>query len=349
MQTFEIEGRRIGQDEPPYVIAEVSSNHGGELSRAKRIIERAAGAGADAVKFQFYTADSLTLDVDRPEFRIRGESLWEGERLYDLYARASTPPEWFPELFAHARAHGLTPFASAFDEAGVTLLDDLGAPVLKVASFEAVDLELIAACARTGKPLILSTGLCSVADIADAIAAFDTAGGTGLCLLRCNSAYPADPAEANLATIPDMIRRFGLPVGYSDHTLDALQAITAVALGASVIEKHLIDAREPATPDSAFSSLPDQFRALVDGCSAAFSARGGVSYGPTPRERNSLVFRRSLFVTRPVRAGETFSRDNVRSIRPGSGLAPKHLPDVLARSASRDIEAGTPLSWELVS
>ncbi len=349
MQSFAIAGREIGPQAPPFIIAELSANHGGDLGRAKRIIDAAADAGADAIKLQLYSADSLTLDVDRPEFRISGKSLWQGERLWDLYARAATPTAWFPELFAYARARDLVPFASVFDERGIAALEALAAPAFKIASFEAVDLELIAACARTGKPLIVSTGLCTADEIGEAVAAFRDAGGRDLCLLRCNSAYPADPAEADLATIPDMMARFDVPVGYSDHTLDQVQAMAAVALGACAIEKHLIDARTPPTADSAFSSEPQQFRQLVDGCRAAFTARGAVRYGPSRQERGSLMFRRSLFASRAIARGEAFSRDNVRAVRPGAGVAPKHLPDVLGRKAARAIAAGEPLSWDMIA
>jgi len=227
-------------------------------------------------------------------------------------------------------------------------IERLNAPAYKIASFEAIDLELIAACARTKKPCIISTGLCTLDEIQQAVTAFRDAGGADLILLRCNSAYPARPEEANLASIPDMIRRFDLPVGYSDHTLDAFQSVAAVALGACVIEKHVIDSRTPATADSAFSSLPDDFRQLVDGCRAAHAARGHVEYGPTAKEQNSLVFRRSLYACRDISAGAALTRDNVRSIRPGGGLAPKHLPAVLGRKAKQNIAAGEPLSWDLM-
>lgn len=343
-----IAGRAIGPGLAPYIIAEISANHGGDFERARRIMREAAMAGADAVKFQLYEPGSLTLDSDRPEFRIGGRSPWAGERLWDLYARAMTPAAWLPALFAEARALGVAAFASVFDQAGIDRLEALDVPAYKIASFEAVDLELIAACAATGKPLILSTGLCTLEDIADAVAAFRAAGGRELVLLRCNSSYPADPAEANLATIPDMMARFDLAIGYSDHTLDAAQAIAAVALGAVVIEKHVIDAREPATADSAFSSLPAEFAALVAGCRAAHAATGRVAYGPTPREAGSIVFRRSLFVTAPIARGDSFSRANLRVVRPGHGLAPRHLPAILGRRAARAIAPGEPLSWDLI-
>lgn len=349
MSSIMIGSRPVGEGHPPYFIAEVSANHGGDLDRAIRIIRQSAAAGADCVKFQLYTADSLTLDCDRPEYIIGGAGPWAGRRLYDLYDEAKTPAEWFPALFAAAREAGVLPLASVFDADGVAVLEALGAEAYKIASFEAVDLDLIGAVARTGKPLILSTGLCTIDDIGRALEAFRSAGGTDIVLLRCNSAYPADPAEANLAAIPDMRERFGVPVGYSDHTLDAVQAAAAVALGACMVEKHVIDAREPATADSSFSSLPDQFADLVRTCKTVHAARGTASYGAHPREAGSLIFRRSLVVVRPVRKGEVLTRETVRSLRPGHGLPPHHLPKVLGRVATRDIEAGEPLSWDLVS
>jgi N-acetylneuraminate synthase len=348
MKNVVIDQRSIGPGEPPFVIAEISANHGGDLTRAKKIMRIAKDTGADAVKLQLYTADSLTLDSDRDEFRIQGKSLWQGRRLYELYQSAATPAAWFPELFDYGRELGIIVFASVFDRHGIELLEKLNAPAYKIASFEAVDLDLISATAQTGKPTIISTGLCALEEIEDAVAAYQDAGGKELILLRCNSAYPASAEEANLASIPHLIEKFGLPVGYSDHTLDAFQAITAVALGACVIEKHIIDAREPATADSAFSSLPDQFAELIRGCKAAHEARGAVSYGPTDTERGSLIFRRSLFAAQPIKAGEIITRGNVRSVRPGHGLAPKHLKDILGRTAKRDIAFGEPLTWDLI-
>lgn len=343
-----VDGRRIGPMEPPYIIAEMSANHGGDLERAKRIIRVAAEKGADAIKFQAYTANEMTLDCDRPEFTVQADNPWKGERLHNLYDWAATPYEWFPELFATAKDSGVTPFASPFGPKAVEMLEDLAAPAYKIASFEAVDLELIAACARTGKPMIISTGLCTVDEIQDALTAAREAGGQEVALLRCNSAYPADPKEANLATVPDMIDRFGIPIGYSDHTLDSVQAVVAVGLGACLVEKHIIDAREPETADSTFSCLPDQLGELVTACHSAWQARGTVSYGPHERERQSMVFRRSLHASRNIGQGETFSDDNIRSVRPGNGLLPKHKREILGRAATRDIEVGEPLSWELV-
>lgn len=347
-RSITIDGRCIGSANPPYIIAEMSANHGGDKERAKRIIRIAAEHGADAIKFQAYTADEMTLDCDRPDFVVQADNPWKGERLHTLYQRAATPYDWFPELFATARECGITPFASPFSLRGVAMLEELGAPAYKIASFEAVDLELIAGCARTGKPVIVSTGLCTLEEVADVLAAFYGAGGQDIALLRCNSAYPADPREANLATIPHMAEHFAVPVGYSDHTLDAVQAIVAVALGACIVEKHIIDAREPATADSSFSSLPAQLGELVTGCRAAWQARGSVSYGPHERECQSLAFRRSLYTCRDVAAGEIFTVDNVRAIRPGHGLMPKHLPQVLGRKATRSVGTGEPLSMDLL-
>jgi N-acetylneuraminate synthase len=341
--SIEIAGRRIGAGHPPYVIAELSANHGGDIERARRIIRIAAERGADAVKLQAYTADDMTLDSDRPDFVVQGDNPWKGERLHALYGRAATPYDWFPELFALARDLGVTPFASPFGPGAVEMLERVDAPAYKIASFEAGDLELIAACARTGKPVIASTGMCTLDEIGTLVDAFRSAGGRQLALLRCNSTYPADPREAHLATIPDMAARFGVPIGYSDHTLDSLQSAIAIGLGACIVEKHVIDAREPATADSTFSILPDQLGELVATCRAAWEARGHVSYGPQARERQSLVFRRSIYASRDIAAGERFGRDNVRVVRPGHGLAPRHLPDVLGRRAARAIARGEPI------
>lgn len=345
---FAIDGRKIGPGEPPYIIAELSANHGGDFSRARRIVEIAAEAGADSIKFQVYTADSLTIRSDKRDFLIESESLWTGKRLYDLYEEAATPYEWFPELFAHARALGITPFATPFDLDAVKLLQDLDAPAYKIASFEAVDLELIEACARTGKPVIISTGMCDADDIADALKAARGAGGRDIALLKCTSAYPATAAEANLSTIPAMAQKFGVPVGVSDHSLGTAVSVAACALGACLVEKHVIDTREPATADSAFSLLPDDLNRLVEETRMAHDAVGHVSYGPGERERASLQYRRSLYAVADIKAGAELTRSNVRSIRPGMGLVPKHLNAVLGRKARQDIETGTPLNWDLI-
>jgi pseudaminic acid synthase len=343
--TIAIAGRTIGPQHPPYVIAEMSANHGGDFDRACRIVELAAQSGADAIKFQAYTADSLTLDSGAPGFVVTADNPWKGRRLHELYAQAATPYDWLPKLFDLARSRGITPFCSPFDHEAVRILEGLNAPAYKIASFEAVDPDLIAACAKTGKPLIISTGMCSEDEIEEALVAARAAGATELAILKCTSAYPSQPSEANLMTIPAMIDRFQIPVGFSDHTLGAAVPATAVALGAMLIEKHFIDSREPATADSTFSALPSEMRETVRNCRIAFEARGSVHYGPAERERESLVFRRSLFVVRDVAAGEPFTRDNIRSVRPATGLAPKHFSRVLGRHARAALKQGTPLSW----
>jgi pseudaminic acid synthase len=346
LQSITIAGRRIAPDAPPYIIAEVSANHGGDPARAKRIIDIAADRGADAVKFQAYTADSMTLDSERADFLIQGDNPWKGRRLHALYQEAATPFAWFPELFAHAKRRGIAAFASVFGQDSLVLLEQLGAPAYKIASFEAVDTDLIAACAATGKPIIISTGLCTLADIEIAYEAARRGGGKEIALLRCNSAYPADPAEANLATIADMIRRFDAPIGYSDHTVETLPAAIAVGIGACIVEKHVIDAREPATADSSFSCLPDQLEALVKSCREAYLARGTIKYGPTKREAPSIVFRRSLYAVADIAAGESLTHQNVRSIRPGHGLPPRYLPKILGKPARRTIARGEPIVWD---
>lgn len=343
-----IQDRRIAADEPPFIIAELSANHGGDFDRAARIIALAAKAGADAVKFQAYTADSLTIESDRPEFTIDGSSLWSGRTLHALYREAATPYEWFPDLFALCRKQGVIPFASPFDRAAVEMLEALDAPAYKIASFEAVDLDLISACAETGKPIIISVGLCSIEEIAEAVNTASVAGNTDLILLQCTSAYPAQPEEADLLTIPALQDRFGTLVGYSDHTLGTVTSVAACALGATVIEKHVIDAREPTTADSAFSMTGPEFAALISACHQAWGARGGVREGPSAIEQQSLKFRRSLYVTSDIAEGEMFTSENIRSIRPGHGLAPKHLREILGCRASRALSAGDPLDWDMI-
>jgi N-acetylneuraminate synthase len=346
MAEVTIAGRPIGAGHPTYVIAEISANHGGGLAQAEQLVRAAADAGADAVKLQTYTADSLTLDSDEPWFRVGEGTLWAGRTLHDLYEEAHTPWEWHEQLFALAHELHVDIFSSPFDRAAVELLDRLDAPAMKIASFELVDLELIAQAAATGRPVILSTGMATVEEIDAAVATARDAGASGIVLLRCNSAYPASPAEMDLRTIPDMAQRWDVPIGFSDHTLGATAAITAIALGACVLEKHITMSRAEPTADSAFSLEPDEFRRMVDAIREAESALGGVRYGPSPHEENSLAFRRSLFVVADIAAGETLTADNVRSIRPANGLAPRHLPEVLGKRAARDLTRGTPLSWD---
>jgi N-acetylneuraminate synthase len=344
-----IAGRRVGPDEPPFVIAELSANHGGDLERAKRIVRQAAECGADAVKFQAYTPDSLTLDCDGPDFVISGDNPWKGRRLYDLYAEAETPYSWFPELYATARQAGLIPFTTPFGPDAIPMLEALDTPAYKIASFEAVDGELIRACAATGKPILISTGMCEAEDIARALDIVRQAGGKEVAVFRCNSGYPARIEEANLAAIPDMVRRFGVPVGFSDHTIGVSTAIAATALGACMVEKHVIDAIDPPTPDSSFSATPEVMRALVEGCREAWKARGVARYGATSGEGASKTFRRSLYFIADVRAGEIIDARHVRAIRPGYGLHPRHLAEVLGRRVSRDVGKGERVSWDALA
>jgi pseudaminic acid synthase len=343
-----IADRRIGPDQPPYLIAELSGNHNGRLDRACALIEAAAAAGADAVKLQTYRPDTITLDCDRPDFLIT-EGAWAGRRLYELYGEAQTPWEWHEALFDCARRAGITIFSTPFDDSAVELLEALGAPAYKIASFEIVDLALIARVARTGKPLILSTGMATVDEIAEAVAAARAAGCAAPILLHCISGYPTPIAEANLTTIRDLQQRFGTIVGLSDHTLGTTAAVVAVALGACVIEKHVTLRRADGGPDAAFSLEPLELAQLVAGCRDAFAALGRADAGLQPSERANAVFRRSLYAVSDIAAGERFTPRNVRSIRPGYGLPPKHLPAVLGKVAARPIERGHALDWSMVA
>ncbi len=341
-------GREIGPGHPTYVIAELSANHGGRLEKAIELVRLAAAAGADAVKVQTYRPDTMTIDSDQEPFRIAGGTLWDGRTLYDLYAEAMTPWEWHEVLQREAMAVGIDFFSSPFDADAVDFLVGLGVPVLKIASFELVDHGLIRHAASSGRPLILSTGMARASEIDAAVAVARDAGAPGLALLRCNSVYPASPSEMDLRTIPDMVARWGAPVGLSDHTQSLTAAVVAVSLGACILEKHLTASRDEPGPDSAFSVEPDEFAALVRAVREAEAALGSARYGPSPREEPSLAFRRSLFVTEDVAAGELFTSGNVRAIRPGAGLAPRHLPAVLGRKASQAVRRGTPVAWDLV-
>lgn len=342
-----INGRPIGPGRSTYIVAEVSANHGQDLEQAVRIIEAAKQAGADAVKLQTYTPDSMTISSDNRYFRIKG-TLWEGRTLYDLYQEAFTPWDWFPRLKAVADNLDLDFFSTAFDALAVDFLEDLGVPAHKVASFELVDITLIEKMARTGKPLILSTGMACLAEIEEAIESARRAGAVQIALLKCTSAYPAPPEEMNLRTIPYLAEAFGVPVGLSDHSLELAVTVTAVALGACVIEKHLTLSRALPGPDSAFSLEPSEFKAMVEAVRTAEKALGQVRYGVGRDETASRALRRSLFVVKDVKAGELFTNENVRSIRPGYGLHPRHIREVLGRRSTRQIRRGTPLAWDLI-
>lgn len=339
-----IDGRAIGPDTPPYIIAEMSGNHNGDIDRAFRLIEEAKAAGADAIKLQSYRADTITIDHDAPEFLVHG-GLWDGRRLYELYEEAHTPWEWHAPLFEKARSLGITMFSAPFDPTAVDMLEDLGAPAYKIASPEIVDIPLIEYVARTGKPMIISTGMASYEEIFEAVSAARGAGATKIVLLHCTSAYPTPPNEANLSTIPDLRERTGLLTGLSDHTLDTVVATTAVALGACVIEKHFTLSREEGGVDSAFSLEPPELLRLVEHSRIAWSALGKPSYRPTKSEAGVLKHRRSLYVVRPIKEGEVFTMDNVRSIRPANGLPPKYLAEIIGKKAACDIAFGEPLSF----
>jgi pseudaminic acid synthase len=347
--TIEIGGRVIGPGEPVYVVAELSANHHRDYGQAVRLIQTARAVGADAVKLQTYTPDTLTLDSDREFFHIGAGTVWGDRTLHGLYAEAYTPWEWQPRLKRVAEGLGLHLFSSPFDPSAVEFLEGFGVPAYKVASFELVDLPLIRRIAETGKPVILSIGMATIEEVEDAVQTVRATGNRQLALLQCASAYPAPPEAMNLRTLPDLAERFGVPVGLSDHSLQIAVPVSAVALGAVIVEKHLTLSRALGGPDAAFSLEPAEFKSMVEAVRTASRALGTVTYGPTAQEEPNLVFRRSLFAVADIAADDVFTRDNVRSIRPGHGLAPKHLDRVLGRRAARAIPRGTPLSWDLVA
>lgn len=345
--SIQIAGRRIAADEPPYIIAELSANHNGKLETALKIIEEAKKAGADAVKLQTYTADTITLNCDSEDFQIHG-GLWDGKTLYELYQEAHMPWDWHKPLFEHARKLEIPIFSSPFDNTAVDLLEDLNAPAYKIASFEAIDLPLIRYVASTGKPMIISTGMANAEEVEEAIAAARDGGCRELAVLHCVSGYPAPADEYNLRTIPAMIERHGLVTGLSDHTLDNTTAIASVALGASIVEKHFTLDRNGGGPDDSFSLEPADLTDLCRQAKTAWAALGQVKTGRSESEKGNAQFRRSLYVCKPIKKGEPITPENVRSVRPGYGLAPKYLDQVIGKRAKDDLEFGTPVAWTMV-
>jgi N-acetylneuraminate synthase len=348
MPTMNISGTFVGKDCPCYIIAELSANHNQKYEKAVELIRAAKEAGADAIKIQTYTADTLTIDCDRAEFAIGKGTIWEGKKLYDLYGEAYTPWDWQPKLKRVANDLGMALFSTPFDETSVDFLEEMEVPAYKIASFELVHLPLIRKVAQTHKPLIMSTGMASIEEIEEAVTAAREAGATEIALLKCTSAYPASPEDANLSTILDLAERFTVVTGLSDHTLGIGVPVAAVSLGASIVEKHFTLSRDEPGPDSAFSLEPQEFKEMVDAIRIAEKAIGQVSYGLTKNQEASIVFRRSLFVVQDMKKGDEFTAENVRVIRPGNGLLPKHLEELLGKKAACAIDRGTPLKWELV-
>ncbi len=338
----------IGKDSPPFIVAEMSGNHNQSLERALKIVEAAAKAGCHGLKIQTYTADTMTLDSDRAEFLVDDDSLWKGSFLHELYRQAYTPWEWHEPIFNRCKELGIVGFSTPFDESAVDFLESLDTPIYKIASFENTDLPLIQRVAGTGKPMVISTGMATAGELDEAIRTAREAGCKDLVLLKCTSSYPSPSGESNLLTIPHLEKLFGVAVGLSDHTLGIGVAIASVALGARMIEKHLCLNRADGGVDAAFSMEPHEMEMLVAESKKASQALGRIYYGPTEHEKNSLRYRRSLFVVADIRKGERFTPKNIRGIRPGHGLATKYFTTIVGRIASRDIERGTPLNWELI-
>lgn len=348
MRIFRIGERKIGDEYPTYMIAEMSGNHGQDFSRAVEILKAAKASGADAIKLQTYTADTLTINSNEPPFQIKAGSLWDGRNLYELYQEAYTPWDWQPKLKNIADDLGMDFFSTPFDETAVDFLEEMNVPVHKIASFEMIDTELLRKVASTGKPIIMSTGMATPGEIEESVKTLRDAGANDIALLKCTSAYPAPPEEMNLKAIPHLAETYNVVAGLSDHTSGFAVPVAAVALGARIIEKHFTLSRDLPGPDTAFSLEPQEFKAMVEAVRTVEKALGNVSYGVNEHESKSRIFRRSLFIVEDIKAGEAFTRQNVRSIRPGDGLPPKHLEEILSRKASRDIKRGTPVDWSLM-
>ena len=347
MQAISINNRNIGQEYPPYVIAEMSANHNGDINNAYKIIDMAKASGADAVKLQTYHPDTITMDMNTPEFMIEG-GLWDGQSLHELYKGAYMPWEWHKPLFDYAKKIGITIFSSPFDNTAVDLLEDLNTPAYKIASFEAVDLPLIKYTAQTGKPMIISTGMADAQEIQEAIEAAREGGCKELAILHCVSGYPAPAADYNLRTLTDMQDKFGLVTGLSDHTIDNTTAITSVALGASIIEKHVTLDRNGGGPDDSFSLESEELKQLCLGAKTAWESLGQVDYGRKSSEQANVKFRRSLYFVKDIKTGELITNEHVKSIRPGYGLAPKYMKEIIGKKTTAAVKRGNPVSFELV-
>ncbi|MGG3925229.1 pseudaminic acid synthase [Metabacillus fastidiosus] len=347
MKTIDIEGVKIGPCYKPFIIAEMSGNHNQSLKRALEIVEIAAKSGVHALKIQTYTADTMTLDIKKTDFQINDkDSLWDGQNLYQLYQQAYTPWEWHKPIFDRARKLGMIPFSTPFDETAVDFLEGLDVPLYKIASFENNDIPLIQKVASTGKPMIISTGMATVAELDETVRVARESGCQNLILLKCTSTYPATPENTNISTIPHLRELFDVQVGLSDHTMGTGVSVAGVALGATVIEKHFTLCREDGGVDSAFSMEPDEMKTLVQETERAWQAIGKITYGPTEKEKASLKFRRSIYVVKDIKAGEEFTKENIKVVRPGYGLAPKYYKQVLGKVAKKDMKVGDPITIE---
>ena len=343
---FKINGRLIGVNHPPYIISEISANHGGSINRAKRIIKLSKKSGADAVKLQVYKPESLTIKCNNKDFIIKNNLPWNEGTLFDLYTKAQTPLNWVPELLKFARKIGITIFATPFDVKTVKFLDNLNVPAFKIASFEAIYHDLISACVKTGKPVIISTGMCTKEEIKEIVDLVKNLGGKKLALLKCTSSYPAELNEINLSLIPEMIKKFKTNIGLSDHTNGIDTSVIAVTMGACIIEKHFIDKKIPQTPDSFFSILPNELKSLTQRVMYAYKLRGNKKFGPTNKEKESMIFRRSIYAVKDIKKDEVFTIKNISVIRPGKGLQPKFYKKIIGKKSKKKILKGTAIKWK---